>query len=169
MQTGRTSRCTFCEATFTVSLSRRIFCSEQCKTRFARENKSCFYCGEIGDSRDHVVPHSLTANRGSKRQWSADWVYCCSECNGILGNYLGGSFHDRIMYLHDRFKRKKKLHKSFVEWDDEELEDVSAEMRNWILGQQNQRKLHERRLSHMRLTAIKVAKFEEDQEAESTL
>lgn len=169
MQTGRTSRCTFCEATFTVSPSRRIFCSEQCKTRFARENKSCFYCGEIGDSRDHVVPHSLTANRGSKRQWSADWVYCCSECNGMLGNYLGGSFHDRIMYLHDKFKRKKKLNKSFVEWDDEDLEDVSKEMRNWILGQQNQRKLHERRLSHMRLTAIKVARFEEDQEAEDAL
>lgn len=169
METGRTSRCAFCEAKFTVSPSRRIFCSEQCKTRFARENKSCFYCGEIGDSKDHVVPHSLTAHRGRKRLWSADWVYCCSECNNLLGNYLGGSFYDRIMYLHDKFKRKKGLNKSFVEWDEEDLSDVNKEMRNWIVGQQERRKISERRLNHMRLAAIMVAKFEDEQDAEDAL
>ena len=153
----------YCEQEFMLSKARRLFCSDKCKTRFGKEHTSCFYCGELGETRDHVIPHSLTENAGSKRQWSVDWVYCCSECNTLLGNYLGGSFYDRVLHLHDKFKRRKKLNKAHVEWDEDDLEDMSSDMRNWIIKEQDKRKIDERRLDHIMLTALKVAKFEEEQ------
>lgn len=164
IQSGRTGKCTYCEQEFILSASRRVFCSDKCKTRFSKENTSCFYCGELGESRDHVVPHSLTVNNGRKRQWRSDWVYCCLECNTMLNNYLGNSFYDRVMYLHDIFKRKKKLNKSYVEWDEDDFEDMTSEMRNWILNKQNKRKIDERRLDHIKYTALSIARFEEEQE-----
>ena len=162
-ESGRTGQCMYCEQEFYLSKARRLFCSDKCKIRFGRENTSCFYCGEVGQSRDHVIPHSLTENAGSERQWSVDWVHCCMECNSLLGNYLGRSFYDRILYLHDKFKRKKKLNKAHVEWDEEELKEMSSSMRKWIVSEQNKRKIDERRLNHIRLTSLKVAKFEEEQ------
>lgn len=68
------------------------------------------------------------------------------------------------MFLHDTFKKKKKLHKGFVEWDDEDLEDMTDQMKTWIWNKQQARMRDERRLSHMRITAIKVAKFSDLEE-----
>lgn len=167
ISTGKTKTCMQCETRFATSNSRRLFCSDRCKVAFSRENRSCFYCGDVADSKDHVVPHSVSPAANGNRQWSVDWVNCCKECNQYLGNYLGSSFHARIMYLHDKFKRKKKLHKGFVEWSDEDLEDMSGDMRTWIWNKQQARMRDERRLSHMKIMALKVVDFDDDLGASS--
>lgn len=87
----------------------------------------------------------------------------------MLGNSFPWALYDRVMYLHDKFKKKKKLHRAFVEWDEEDLEEVSDTMRTWIANEQQKRWADERRLSHMRLVALKVARFIADQDAEDTL
>ena|GEM_PF-3633176 len=166
IENGRSGACLYCEARFQTSNSRRLFCSDRCKTRYSRENRSCFYCGEIAEGRDHVVPHSLTVYATGNRHWSCDWVNSCGECNSLIGPFLGRTFFDRVMFLHDAFKKKKKLHKSFVEWDDEDLADMDSQMRNWIWNKQQARMRDERRLSHIRITALKVARFVQQEKEE---
>lgn len=163
IHTGISKACMYCEKQFQSSNVRRIFCSDVCKTRYSRENRSCFYCGDIAGTRDHLFPHSSSSKRNQAREWKVDWVNSCQECNSYLGKEVAYSFYDRIMYLHDKFKKKKKLHKGFVEWDEDELEEVSEELKQYIWNKQQQRWKDERRLSHIRLRALQVAQFKEDE------
>lgn len=150
----------YCHEPFLIGKRKRLFCSDKCKTRYSREFRSCFYCGSIADTRDHITPHATEKKNSDKRQWSTDYVNACRECNSILSDNFPWSFYDRVMYLHDTFKKKKKLNKPFVEWDEDDLEEVSDTMRTWIANEQQKRWADERRLSHIRLVALKVAKFQ---------
>lgn len=169
IESGKRGQCMYCSAPFVTGKRKRLFCSDRCKVRYSREFRSCFYCGSIADTRDHITPHSTERPSSQKRQWSTDYVNACRECNTMLGNSFPWSLYDRIMYLHDKFKKKKKLHRAFVEWDEDDLEEVSDTMRTWIANEQQKRWADERRLSHMRLIALKVARFIADQDAEDTL
>ena len=85
----------------------------------------------------------------------------------MLGDFLGRSFFDRVMFLHDRFKKKKKLHKGFAEWDEEDLDDMTDQMKTWIWNKQQARMRDERRLSHIRITALRVARFADSERLEA--
>jgi hypothetical protein len=71
------------------------------------------------------------------------------------------------MFLHDAFKKRKKLHKGFAEWDDEDLEDMTDQMKTWIWNKQQARMRDERRLSHIRIAALMVARFAESEKSEA--
>lgn len=51
----------------------------------------CTYCGELADTRDHVVPRSYL-NTGTT-------VPACRQCNGLLSSKLHITIESRAHYL----------------------------------------------------------------------
>jgi hypothetical protein len=160
ISTGKKISCTNCGERFYANTKRRVFCSDRCRVTFNRSARSCFYCGSCADSKDHITPHSTTID--TRRHWKTDWVNACRECNVMLSDVFPSSLYDRIMFLHDTFKRKKKLNKCFIEWDEEDLHDMSEHMRTWISNKQQERWENERRLSHIRIVALTVLRHQDD-------
>lgn len=154
------SECKYCTKRFDAKTYRKLFCSDRCKVRYNRESgMTCFYCGDLADSRDHVTPHSTTILR--RRVWSnLDWVMCCRECNTLMGNMHPYSLSDRIAYLIERFTTKHKLDNVQIQWDDSELDDLGYSLRSYIETSMKQWNSRMKRLSHMRLRNIQVAHAE---------
>lgn len=153
--------CLYCETRFTTNNNRRLFCSDRCKTRYNRENRlKCFYCGELAGTRDHVTPHSVRDD--NQRRWlGVDVVNCCQECNRILGDNHPYDIEKRIMYLSMEFEKKFKLNKPIIQWDEEELEELSMDLARTIRAHTAQWNSRRQRLSHMRLRLLQVCRARE--------
>lgn len=94
----------------------------------------CFYCGSDADSLDHVIPWSFYSNKRRKNAGKAPGfrVGACRECNGLLGSSFYPSMFDRCKSVNSKLRAKyKKLFKT-PEWDEEELQEVSAKLRQSI-------------------------------------
>ena len=155
--------CGYCAKTFTAKMQRRVFCSDRCRTRYNRENVlTCWYCGDMADTRDHVTPHSTTGFK--KRSWSnLDYVMCCKECNHILGSNFPYDMLGRIEYLIQKFTRKHKLNKEVIQWDEEELDEVGHNLSSYIRASMIAWNKKKDRLSHMRLRrALIINSIESD-------
>jgi len=150
------TECKYCAATFSTKNGRRIFCSDKCKVAYNREhNLTCFYCGDLATSRDHVTPHSTTGLKN--RAWSGiDYVMCCTECNSILGDNEPYSMVRRIDFLIEKFTKRHKLNKPRVQWDEDELADVSKSMAQSIRAHMRIWNKRQERLDHMRLRRLYV-------------
>lgn len=59
----------------------------------------CFYCGEIANTKDHVIPISKGGSKNGKT------VSCCKLCNGTRGNLPQEDFIKFIDFV--KYKRKK--------------------------------------------------------------
>lgn len=164
MKLDRVKVCLYCADDFITSSDRRIYCSDRCKTRAFRDNMDCFYCGDLADSKDHITPHSTKGRK--KRCWKTDTVRCCRDCNTLMSDAFPYNFSERIAYLYDKFVKKNKLDKPFVQWDDEDLEDVRGSLRSFIIDSQKKRQRDEVKASHILLTKIRVERFQEDVDIE---
>lgn len=68
----------------------------------------CFYCGQIGETVDHVIPWS---QGGSHHPMNL--VACCVACNSIAGDRLFRDITDKIAYIAAR--REQLYHKGFTD------------------------------------------------------
>ena len=163
------SECKYCAEKFTAKTYRKIFCSDRCKVRYNRENRlTCFYCGDLAGTRDHVTSHSTMGLK--KRCWSnLDYVMCCRECNSLLGSAHPYSIVDKIGYLIEKFTKKYKLNKPVVQWDEDELEEVSKTMAQSIRAHIAKWNSRQERLAHMKLRRLYVYNIEESDEDEDEL
>ncbi|PQM47510.1 CRISPR-associated endonuclease Cas9 [Mycobacterium talmoniae] len=59
----------------------------------ARDGCTCVYCGEYGDTLDHVIPES----RGGPNTWE-NLVTACAPCNGRKGNRTPGEAGMRLRW-----------------------------------------------------------------------
>lgn len=151
------TECKYCAKTFSARTERRIFCSDRCKTRYNRENSlTCFYCGDLPGTRDHVTPHSISGM--SKRKWSnLDYVNCCHECNRLLSDNFPYCMERRIDFLIRAFTKKHKLHKRMIQWDEDELDDLSHSLASNIRSQTRLWNKRQARLDHMRLRFLHIS------------
>lgn len=141
--------CFYCETKFNSSLERRLFCSDICQTRYNRESHyKCFYCGELASDRDHVFPHSASS-MGDRRFEGKEIVWACSDCNTRLGNHAAFWLDTRIAYLLRKIRKKYKLDKPALDWDEDELAELSYTLRSGIAGRQRQRHIAEVRAAHI--------------------
>ena len=114
----------------------------------------------MAGSVDHITPHST---RGAGK-WAteSDTVPACKECNSLLGDNFPYNLAERITYLAKRFSWKNKLHRAFIEWDEEELSEMSGIMSRWIAAKQVQRTRNEQRLAHITLRALEARVRDEE-------
>lgn len=93
-----------------------------------------------------------------RRVWAdVDYVMCCRECNTIMGAMHPYILSERIAYLIERFTKKYKLHKPRIQWDEEELSELSFSLATYIQNSMAKWNKDNQRLDHMRLRHIQVA------------
>lgn len=118
-------------------------------------------------TRDHVMPHSVSGF--AKRRWSnIDYVNCCRECNAIIGNNYPYSMTSRVSYLANRFCEKYKLDKPIIQWDEDELSELGANLARSIRSQTALWNKRKDRLSHMRLRLIHVSRLDDDEDDDTS-
>ena len=101
-----------------------------------RLSDPCVYCGVVSDTMDHVPPLVYVQKcRDILEEIShANKYPACSECNSALGSQLLMTLGDRRAYIADLLERKYKKLLRIPLWAEDELEEVSAEMRRDILA-----------------------------------
>lgn len=114
---------------------------------------SCSYCGSpFSSDRDHVIPQSYL--RYGKRRFDGDWtVPSCRECNSLLRDELIFNVPDRARYLIAKYLKRYKKELSFTSWDEEDLEDVSDNLRLMVEASEIFKKEIEQRLDHLRIVS----------------
>jgi hypothetical protein len=115
---------------------------------------SCTYCGEWGDTRDHVTP--VAWNRVRRQNGPApqkNTVPCCSECNSFLGARPLFTIEDRASYLAEALSKYHRKILALPNWSVDELAELGATVRRSVLAGLEQRKIVARRLARLRAVA----------------
>ncbi len=114
------------------------------------ETRSCFYCGELGTEKEHVIPR-----RFDVETWI---VKSCKECNTMAGGEPFASVVDKLKYIRERrAKRYSKLLK-MPEWDASELKEMGLNLRKSIAAYQRARDIVRTQLSWEPLPIIEGSK-----------
>jgi hypothetical protein len=139
------SKCFLCEEEFVISSERSLFCSNLCKKRYDRAHRStCFYCGDMADTREHLLPHSISGR--NRRIWALDWVSACRECNSYMGSNSPFSLTDRVRRIIQKVTKKYRLNDPNPDWDESDLEEMSDMFRRQIIAEAAIRRLAEGRI-----------------------
>lgn len=132
------AKCAYCEEEFDLNIKhkRKRFCSDVCRARAHREDtKTCWYCGEIESSSSDITTVSDHN--------------ACQQCAAEIEHLDGAPAEKLALLLHDKLVNSAKLNKYTKEWSDEELQDVSPNMRRYIREKFAQRMVAERRAFFM--------------------
>jgi hypothetical protein len=84
----------------------------------------CTYCGTHADTKDHVLPKSIT--------WNYNTVPCCFECNSVLGSHVLLSIGERKSFLLGWYSKRYKNILESPNWYEDELEELGEVMREEI-------------------------------------
>lgn len=145
--------CQYCAERFTTSIERRVFCSDKCKTRYHRQERlACFYCGELGTTKDHLYPQVYGNGAG-------DIVKACSECNSTLRAFAAESVQHRVGLLYETYVKKYQLRKPIPEWDDAELAELGLNLRSAIGAKIRQRQRALERVAHIHIRHRALTKY----------
>jgi 5-methylcytosine-specific restriction endonuclease McrA len=119
------------------------------------DDESCYYCGEIANTVDHVIPKSLldkinsledeevAQELKSKRKLT---VPACKECNCVLSNSFQRSLQERKTHLKKRLRRRYKKLLEMPNWAEDELKEIGPNLRHYILAGISKKESIERRL-----------------------
>lgn len=152
---SRKISCLECNAPFIPSAGRRVFCSDRCRDTFERfDADRCFYCGEPGTTAEHITPQSVS--------FVGETVRACHQCNSICQDLYPYNLIKRMEFLRSRLRKKNKLHRSYIFWSDEELLEMSDQMRRKIKADERRRLISERRDEHLaaRINTVKAAVYD---------
>jgi len=125
----------------------------ECHYKWLFKGGKCYYCGDLADTKDHVPPvsaaYSFGADYFTEKKIPLLKVPACRSCNLLLGSLPYWTLGSRVKYLYERIQ--KKYHKILAseEWDDEELEELGYNLKNYIETHQNFHSWLERRLEFM--------------------
>lgn len=137
--------CQYCAIRFSTTITRRVFCSDRCKTAYHREERlTCFYCGELGSTKDHLFPQIIGDGMG-------DTVRACVECNSTLNAAFATSTEERMKRLYLVYVKKYKLDQKIPEWSDDEISGLGPNLRTAVKG-----KIHKRQRALMRVLHIEA-------------
>lgn len=136
MLLDRETQCEYCATSFRTSKSAQVFCSPRCRVRYHRENRlQCFYCGDLATERDHVAPRPFNSSiRGSNTH--DETVPCCSSCNVLKGTLVRENLSEVVYEMAGRLARKANLNRTYIEWSDEELDEISYSLGTFIRSHQ---------------------------------
>lgn len=115
--------------------------------------KSCIYCGDVCEARDHVIPCNYAM---ITRSFSVgETVPCCTHCNSILGDRHILTIDLRASYVHSILTKKKKYRKILETqyWCEEDLNELGYSLREMFRSMQMARRWLERRIDNLELVS----------------
>lgn len=141
----RKRKCKECTKIYTVSKDWQIFCGASCRSRF-NKNRYCFFCGIPADSKHHILPRVIS-KKGFK---DTEYVFTCNECNSTLCDHIFLYVHEEAQYLIDKYTRKYGLQTKRVEWDDEEIDELSGMLKQMVKKSISRKIIAEERVYYLR-------------------
>lgn len=125
--------CLQCKVPFETSMMRRLFCSNGCERDHWREHGlECYYCDETAESEDHIFLQHYGDGCG-------ETVPACRECNSVLQDCSPTSHIGRMKTLLDRYLKRYKKVLNYADWTEDELAEVSENLRQSIEVMQAQK------------------------------
>lgn len=116
-----------------------------------QREKSCTYCGDFYECRDHVIPVSWT---GLPRRYApGDVIPSCNECNTFLGDVPIFNIPERAAYLIPIYRDRRWKWLRFPKWTDGEVSHlgyglkVSVERRGYL------QKVYEAKIANLELVS----------------
>lgn len=111
---------------------------------------ACYYCADVATCEDHVIPHSLLHNRGTRRTgWEVDTLPSCKECNQLLSSHVTDTLKERKEHLADKVRRRYSKHLGKAFWISEELEHLAPGLRGMAEEFNAVKEQAERRLANL--------------------
>jgi len=106
----------------------------------------CTYCGVQSNALDHIIPVSYNQITRKGAKYSKEiTVPCCHECNGTLSNKWLPTIAERAEELIKCYTKKYKSVLEQKHWTDEELDNLSGNLKKMIRGKvQAKRDIDER-------------------------
>lgn len=117
------------------------------------EDGRCYYCGELADGEDHVIPRMAAEILGDilEGHWIAKvTVPACTECNSTAGTKVFDTLGDRARYVGERLDAKYQRIAERPDWSDDELEELGYALQQSIRHGLNERDRARRRLRYSR-------------------
>jgi hypothetical protein len=115
----------------------------------------CVYCGCAATELDHVFPVSIArkldlGNKSLMRKLKRAFllVPCCGDCNRTAGCHPFLGVKEKRTFIQSRLQeRHKKILKSRI-WDDDELEEITGNLRREIIKTMRNRLILEYRITY---------------------
>lgn len=121
----------------------KVYCSNRC--RYAdwaeglgerRDIRPCWYCGVPSDTIDHVPPQSVRpylVDRKLDGRYPFIEVWCCRECNSLLGARAIWNVHRRKVYIKKALARRYRRILATPPWSDAELAELGRGLQPTVL------------------------------------
>ena len=99
----------------------------------------CIYCGDIAETKDHVIPYSFIGKVDRKKNRSpytnsiGETVDSCLECNMLLSNKMLITVKDRTKYLFEKVKRRYRTLIVSKDWNQDELDELGYGLKTSVL------------------------------------
>lgn len=95
---------------------------------------TCSYCGDLAETMDHCIPWSVAKrNDNQRRNLIGFCCPACQDCQNILGNRVFSTFQDRVLFV--KGKLRNRYGKGHPVWDEEELSELSGNLRKYVEGE----------------------------------
>jgi len=89
-----------------------------------KDYESCYYCGAIAGTIDHVPPRSIRPtliHLGLSKRIPFIEVSACHECNTMLSDHSIWTLHKRKDFIKKRLRRRYHRALASPDWSDSEL------------------------------------------------
>lgn len=116
------------------------------KNHISMWGTTCYYCGDIGNTIDHVPPQSGTFSGPENLR-----IKSCNECNVLLSNRILKTIVERKDYLLKAYANRYRKLLSQPDWTTEELEELGSTLRETVINSKAQKLIVEERLKNLSL------------------
>lgn len=90
----------------------------------------CVYCGELADTKDHLLPRNYT---GDAERIRVPVVPSCRECNSTLNDIYMPDVIERREYVQSKYKIKYKSLLKVIWYSDSDLLEFGPQLRSVIM------------------------------------
>ena len=111
----------------------------------------CIYCGDWFQCRDHIIPISYCQTYRDYKRGAT--VYCCKECNTLLGDRAHFSISSRAEYLIEAYWVKRRKFLTFPEWTADEIMRLGYNLRDGIARKMATKRIYLKKLENLELVS----------------
>ncbi len=122
------------------------------------DRASCYYCGEIAECEDHVIPHSLLHNRDTPRGgYGTDTLPACNDCNVRLGSTVLDTISERCKHLTSRLELRFRKWLTSEAWVEEEIDQLGFALAEQARAFNHTKRSATLRIAHLEARAARVS------------
>lgn len=157
-QVIKSTKCRICGSQFETKRRWQKFCSDKCRhaawllpKRIALAEYVCIYCGENGDTVDHIPPRTARAKLvalGLADQYPFEEVRSCLECNSALGKRALWTVRERKRFIKKWLAKRYGKFLKLPEWTSEDILGLGSMLQREVINGLAIKHSVEKRLLH---------------------